>query len=166
MTAYEYFESYIPLVHKIYHKDFTDYPTYREDLLQEGYMGLWRSCIGFKDSLGVKFITYAYRSVKNSMLNYVERFILKHQVQSLEAEISEDIQVSLEDLLCEEDNSYEKELIRVCLEKTPLDDKQKIDLIMQGYTQNEIAEMLSTSQTAVSRCLQRFRKELLKEMEE
>ena len=169
ITASDYFDKYIPLVHKIFNKYFSDQMNYREDLIQEGYMALWNACGGFDESLGIKFITYAYRAIKNGMVTYIERFIYKYPVQSLDAAISEDdtgSQLSLEDILADEQDTFAGDLIQVCLDRVSTQDRTRLELIMQGYTQDEIALMTNTSQASVSRCLQRFREELLKEMGE
>lgn len=44
----------------------------REDMLQEGFLALWKACCGYNDTFDVKLSTYAFASIQNAMLRWVK----------------------------------------------------------------------------------------------
>ncbi len=59
------------LIHDIVHKKF-NYPHLQEDLIQEGRIALDRCLVEYKPSNG-KFSSFAYISIKNRLVNWVNR---------------------------------------------------------------------------------------------
>lgn len=43
----------------------------KEDLLQEGYIGLWKACLNFDESRGFEFSTYAYPMIKGEIYRFL-----------------------------------------------------------------------------------------------
>lgn len=75
MNMEEVFNQYTYIVKYCYkklHKDDFILKS-EEDLLQEGYLGLWKACLSFDESLEIKFFSYAYAAVQNSMLCYISK---------------------------------------------------------------------------------------------
>lgn len=69
------FEQYFYIVKYCYkklHKDDFIIKS-EEDLIQEGSLGLWKACLSYDESLGIKFFSYAYAAVQNSMLVYIRK---------------------------------------------------------------------------------------------
>ena len=109
-TAEELFDKYTYIVKYCYkklHKD--DFILQaEEDLLQEGYYGLWQACLRFDSSLGIKFFSYAYAAVQNGMIVYIRKnkehyynyFSLDNPIQNQEGEDK----LTLEGALYEYDN--------------------------------------------------------------
>lgn len=163
-TKEEIFTENLKLVTYAYHKEFQRYRSYQEDLIQEGYFALWRACLGFDETRGIEFSTYAYKSIKTSMLNYIVRFVEKYKnVVSFEESVPQAEGLSYIDLLPQEEDNSSKELIQETLMKVSRKDRYIIEQIMSGYTQESIAQKMGTSQSSISRCLQRFRNLLLQE---
>lgn len=159
------FEANMSLVPFVMNRRFYGYYKYEEDLLQEGYLALWRCCLNYDESRNIQFTTYAVTSIFHQMLNYVQRTIHKHiGVMSLEDVIADNHEGS-ELLLIEtlsSPESFTKYGIEECLKKLSGKEQQIIQGIMVGYNQNEIADDLGVSQATVSRCLKKF-KNLYKE---
>lgn len=162
------FEENSSLVGYIYHRNFSEYSTYQEDLFQEGYMGLWKACVTFDETKSVQFSTYACTCIKRTMLTYIQRFILKHtnniSFDSIVSEDGEGRQLYLSDVIGLDDDPTERCFVDDCIQKLPELKKTIIQKLIEGYTQDEVAELLHISQTSVCRCLNQFRKILLEEL--
>lgn len=156
------------LVPFIYHKHFYAYSEHMDDLFQEGYAALWKSCTNFDESRGLQFSTYACTAIYRRMYGYVKKVIQKHFfVLSLDGVIAEDgegNEVYLKDVIPKEQDDSIRYAIQESLQHIPSKDQDIICRIMEGYTQEKIAEIMHVSQSYVSRCLQRFRKILLEEL--
>lgn len=170
MTPEQRFEENTRLVAFVYHHKFHDYSAYKEDIIQEGFLGLWKACMHFDDSRGTQFSTYAYKSIERTMLTYVAKFILKHSsvisLNAVIAENSEGDQILVSDLLAIEEDHSIKYAIQDSLSKMSKKEQSILQGLMKGLTQDRIAEICHTSQPTVCRCLAKFRKILSKEMEE
>ena len=44
----------------------------KEDILQEGFLALWKACCGYKEEFEVKLSTYAFACVQNAMLYWIK----------------------------------------------------------------------------------------------
>lgn len=168
MDPNERFNENSSLVPFIYHKKFYKYEGHKEDLLQEGYAALWKCCIGFDEQKGSKFTTYACAAIYYAMLEYVKSCIKKHcMVVSLESVVSESEEGSelrFIDILSVEDTNPTKYAIQESLNRMSTKDRAMICMLMEGKTQNQIAETLSVSQAMVSRRLQKFKQILMEEL--
>lgn len=67
------FEENMKLVPFTLHKYFPEM-AFDEDAMQEGYIALWKACQGYKPGKGA-FSTYAVRSIKNRMMNYLQESV-------------------------------------------------------------------------------------------
>lgn len=69
------FDQYSYIVHYsykvLYKDDFVE--SAKEDIIQEGFLVLWRCCSMFDESLHKKFFSYAYAAIQNEMLRYIYR---------------------------------------------------------------------------------------------
>jgi RNA polymerase sigma factor (sigma-70 family) len=170
MTPEQRFEENMCLVGFVYQRKFHEYSAYQEDLIQEGFLGLWKACLNFDESRGIQFSTYAYTAIERTMMAYIDKFILKHSsvvsLNSVIAEDSEGNQVYLCDSLGTEEDHSIKYAIQDSLSKMSQKDQSILYKLMDGLTQDCIAKACHTSQPTVSRCLAKFRKILSKEMEE
>lgn len=82
---------------------------YKEDLIQEGLIGLLKAVRTYDESKGFTFSTYAWRCIKNSVISELrryERFGIKNEVSM--DEISQGV---LEEILGSASNSPESEYI-------------------------------------------------------
>lgn len=168
MTAEDRFNTNYALIHYTYNKLFTDYDLYKDELIEEGVLGLWKACVSFNESYGTQFSTYAYVIIQRCMTTFVKRVIHKNSCcVSLEGIISEDgegHEIYLIDALGEASYNAEKYRIQACMERISKRDADIINKLMQGYTQEEIAHTNHVSQATVSRCLTRFKNIYMEEL--
>lgn len=167
MTPEELFEQNKSLVHFIYSKHFAlsqEIQSWKDDIIQEGLIALWKACKSYDETKGFSFSTLACACIHRAMVTYINRKILKHSsTVSFEEIISEDAdgnQIKLGDCIPEIDMEKIEETISVlkttlaqCSDKT----RQVSELVLQGYKQEEIGLMLNMSQTIVSRNWCKFR---------
>lgn len=63
----------------------------REDLIQEGMIGLCRAWRNYDDSYGVKFTTYATKYLKGCMYEYIQKNIMEMEdIMDYELELESD----------------------------------------------------------------------------
>lgn len=167
MNASKLFNENMKLVAFVFTRKFYSYANYKEDLLQEGYLALWKSCLNFNELKNFKFTTYACAAIANAMKTYVKRVIKKHStVISLNSVISDDgegSEIHLEETLSDSADIEKDLILEDIMHKLPLKEQAILKRILEGYTQNQVAVLCHTSQPTVSRCLQRFKNLLLGE---
>ena len=137
----------------------------REDLIQEGYIALYKAALTYDEVKGASFATYFTVCAKRRMINWVEKNI-KSGVASLplsafdDAEL-EKIAVSTE---CVEDDIILKtqisEMIVLANKVLSSNEKSIFDLYIKGYTPNEICDMLDISKKSYDNALFRIRTKL------
>lgn len=172
MTPEQRFEENCPLIGFIFQKHFKQYmgTKYHEDLMQEGYLALWRACLTFNESLGYQFSTYAGTSIRfgmNSFLRKENKVSNKTvSIYDVIAENGEGEELYLIDALSTAtESSFTKETVDLCIRELCELDQKIVQAILSEHTQKETADMCNTSQSTVSRCLRRFRKLVAKEIE-
>lgn len=176
MNPEQRFEENKQLVYYVFMRRFSSNSKnnlYKEDLIQEGMFALWRSCLNFKEEYNFAFTTYAVLSVYHAMLSYITRKMNKQPytipIESVVAEDKDGNELSLSATLSVPDEYSEKDTLDVIsktLEDFPDCYKPIIEKVMQGYTQNEIGDMLNISQVKVSRSLKKFKEKFQKHMED
>ena len=140
-----------------------------DDLMQEGFIALWRACQTFNEKLGYQFSTYAAKAIFYAMNNYLTKESkVQERLVSMDTVIAEDgegSEVCLIDTLfvLPEDKSIES-LIEFCIGLLTTVDQEIIRVLLDHHTQNETAKICNTSQSSVSRCLRRLRKMITEEL--
>lgn len=166
------FEENMPLVGFIFQKHFKRYvgTQYHEDLMQEGYLALWRACLAFNENLGYQFSTYAGTSIRFAMNSFLrkENKVSNRTVSIYDiiAEDGEGEEICIIDALSTApDINFTKETVDLCIRELCDLDQKIVQAILSEHTQKETADMCNTSQSTVRRCLSRFRKLVAKEVE-
>lgn len=147
-----------------------------KDLVSIGLIGLIKSVDGFDLSRNIEFMTYATRCIDNEILLYLRGDKKKRLVDSLDVTLYSKYEktVFLKDVLKDEsfdivlDYEYSDSLsiIREIVESLPERDRQIVMLYFgfiddKQYSQKEISEMLSITQSYVSRIL-KYNMQILK----
>lgn len=108
----------------------------KDDLIQEGFIGLMNAKKTYDESKNIKFSTYAISCIKNSMSNYI-RASKKHNSNiSLNETLSENFEIQ-DTLQIEEFTKIEDKLIiNEILSKNFLkkEEKEIITMFLQGYS--------------------------------
>jgi RNA polymerase sigma factor (sigma-70 family) len=157
MQSEELFRKNTPLVYHVFNRHFANRfmaNNYKEDLIQEGLIALWRACLFYKEETGLQFSTYAYPAIRWGIYKAYSTLV-KHDSNRVDAETMENYVESLESL----DKTDQTELLTVLelLQHESSKTKQVVQMTLQGYAQREIAQKLGTTQVQISRILKRFR---------
>ena len=164
-------EENISLVDFILYKHFRPfinlYPYLVDDLKQEGCIGLIKAAEQFDATKGA-FTTIATFKIKNAMLRFYQRYVKRHYnnpkvtIISSDTNITEDENITLLDSIIIE-NSEKDYRVNSIMTRTEYSEIKDINLILnmtaQGYSQEEIAKVIGTSQVQVSRRIIKFKQE-------
>lgn len=112
----------------------------KDDLIQEGYIGLLKAERSYNPAKGVKFSTYATMCIRNAMLLYMRQIKKDKRNTSLNSILDEENQFELVDVLSEDSNFENKIMVDFIFNSEELDEKEQIVLkrLYDGYTQIEI----------------------------
>lgn len=169
-------EEHIKLVGFVIAKEFKcfteKYPYLREDLYQEGCIGLLEAAKKYDKSKG-EFSTIACICIRNEMKKFVKRYVYKHYNEKFtslnDEKYGKDESMTLEsmikntdidtvELLLERENL---EKIKKCINRSEIESIQEIIRFrLESKSQTEISKKVGCSQVHVSRRLQKLRKEL------
>ena len=153
----------------------------KKDLVSIGNVGLMKAIITFDTSKKVEFSTYAIRCIDNEILMFLRKLKKYANDDSLDRTINHDKdgnELKIEDTLSDDTDIVEEytdnethRIIREVVKDLP-DRDRKIIMLHFGFyndethTQREIAEMLSISQSYVSRLITKIVKRVGKILEE
>lgn len=147
------------------------YPYLKEDLFQEGCIGIFQAAKIYDSGKG-KFTTIACKCIHNSLHKFVSRYVKKHyreNLVSLEQTIYENgdnKDITLKDNIAVKDNNIGFDLnyyLKKAETSNIKDLKFIISMYIAGYSQWEIGSILGISQVQVSRRIQQYRNILTKE---
>lgn len=123
-----------------------------EDLQQVARLGLWKACVGFKESSGFTFSSYASRVMLNELSNYFRdasrtyrdnysdisiNTIVSDDGTTLEMALPGDMDVQFMDL-----NGFWKSLTSK--------EKKIVKMLMNGLTNREIGKIMGVSNQRIS----------------
>lgn len=124
MTPNELFNANQKLVHYCYHKYIRKQcpPGIHDDIIQEGFLGLWQASVRFDETLGFQFSTFAVSNIVSRMRRFLReqnstiRILrsdwekgdtAKYVTCSLDACLSDDNENNLESILPAQPDDYE-----------------------------------------------------------
>lgn len=117
----------VKIANKFNPRDSADF----EDYKQAGNLGLWKAAQKFKESMGVKFSTFAWKCITNEIIRYIQK-----QKRSTRAYGGENQQM-LEDAHGYSDENFE-DILPSCLTER---EKEVVQFRRKGYSFKEIAKM-------------------------
>ena len=120
----------------------------KDDLIQEGFIGLINAKNTYDTTKNVPFHNYAIKCIKNSMSNYIRQSKKHNSNISIYEQITEDLQLC--DVLIDESFNLEDELvIKELLYSQFLNETEKniIKLFLQGYSRAVIKKRLNINDT-------------------
>lgn len=147
------FESNMKLVYYVYNKRFKKYNWLKDDLLQNGFIGLWKACKNFNENAETSFSSFAYSCIKNEM-NIILRKENEYNLIDEEFcfELTEDKSQNFDERL--------DFLIDIRNEANKHKNKKIFNLWANGYTQKEIGNIVGKSQSRVCRNIKDINKKL------
>ncbi|MGN0522500.1 MAG: sigma-70 family RNA polymerase sigma factor [Eubacterium sp.] len=146
---------------------YSNSPLERDDLIQEGMIGLLAAIKSFDTSKGASFKTYATTCINNSIQTALRKFNrlkdipIQNVVEYQEEQIPEHSgSLSAEDLFIAQESVS---LLTKALRENLSDfENEVLRLHIAGCSYNEIAKRLSKTPKAIDNALQRVRKKLEK----
>ncbi|MBR2278660.1 MAG: sigma-70 family RNA polymerase sigma factor [Eubacterium sp.] len=139
-------------------------PLEKDDLVQEGMIGLLAAINSYNSNKGAKFVTYASRCINNSVQTALRKFSrLKDIPQSNIVALEEDF-FEGRVVLSAEDEYLAKEsvstLTEVLYEGLSSFENEVLRLYIVGCSYAEIAQKLGKNQKSIDNAIQRIRKKL------
>ncbi len=175
MEGKAYTDLMITLTERIFKKNYNYMLTYKDDMISEAYLNLWKSKNKY-NSDKAKINTYMTKIINNSFKKYIRDNIYKHQDKFIDKTIlteGEFEEISLEDIIGKDDIHYKdiefnelmkkfdkniKERNKHTSRKMNINELHKIiELLDEGYTQVEISKMFGCSQNTVKKKIHRIR---------
>ena len=139
-------------------------PLEKDDLVQEGMIGLLAAIRSYNSNKGTKFSTYASRCIDNSIksaLNKLSR--LKDIPQKNLIALEEDIYDSQFGLSAEDEYLAKESVLAlkdILYEGLSRFENEVLGLYIMGCSYNEIADKLGKNTKAIDNAIQRIRKKL------
>ena len=128
-----------------------------DDIKQLALIGLFKACQNYKDGLGFKFSTYAYKVMRNEILKELTKHNVYDSIEEMEYDVADES--------CNPEEEYIGSLQRFSSVLT--DQEYKVVLLtVQGYSQNEISLRLNLSQSQISRIFIKAKKKIKEALED
>lgn len=144
---------------------YKDSPIEREDLIQEGMIGLLAAIKSYRNDKGASFSTYAKICIDNSIQSALRKYnrqkdiplqkVVEYQEEELPAESGYD---SAEDIVIAQESV--SLLTKVLRENLSDFENEVLRLHIVGCSYNEIAKRLCKTPKAIDNALQRVRRKL------
>lgn len=145
-----------PIIYTVLHKTrfWNMFPSYRDDLLQEGRQAIWKAIETYNGK--AKLSTYAYVLVRNAVYDYANKMKLHYQYRPLP--LNEDLLPSNRSINIEAAFVIEK-----------MKESEYYDWLVDYYimedSQSKIAKRYNTNQQNVSRVIVDFRERMKEEFD-
>lgn len=159
MSRDEMITDNMKLVYYVIHRNFPSFAK-NEDVFQEGCIGLIKAVDNYEEDKG-EFRNYAYSSILNSIRNYFRSIRQDADILSLDytMDIGDDEPVMLIDII--PDDSIEKWFDKVerdiFLETLSPKEQQIVELLKEGKTGQEIADVFGVSREMIQKHTARIR---------
>ncbi len=139
-------------------------PLEKDDLIQEGMIGLLAAIESFKSDKGAKFSTYASRCIDNSIKSALKKFSRLKDIPQAVLTSLEDEPYDTQYGLSAEDEYLAKESVNsltdFLYEGLSRFENEVLRLYIVGCSYNEIADRLGKNTKAIDNAIQRIRKKL------
>ncbi len=143
---------------------YIDSPLEKDDLVQEGMIGLLAAIKSFNSEKGTKFSTYASRCINNSIKSALKKFSRMKDIPQANLISLEDETLDSQFGLSAEDEYLAKESVNtltdILYEGLSSFENEVLRLHMVGCSYNEIADRLGKNTKAIDNAIQRIRKKL------
>lgn len=158
------------------HKNFH----YKEDLLQEGLIGLHKATLSYNEDKGIKFSTFSFRCIYNELLMFVKKVNRKdyykgEYISSLDSPIKNNneegsckcVVDTLESPVNFMNDVENRDILQYIFDRCSLTEQERLIIYLrevEGYDQWEIGKIIGISQSGTSRKLRDLNKKLYKEL--
>lgn len=139
-------------------------PMEKDDLIQEGMIGLLAAINSFNEEKNTSFSTYASRCIDNSIQSALRKFSRMKDIPQNNLVSLEDENIDTHYILSAEDEFLAKEsvsnLTKALYEDLSTFENEVLRLFMIGCSYTEIANKLDKNPKAIDNAIQRIRKKL------
>ena len=139
-------------------------PLEKDDLIQEGMIGLLAAIRSYKNNKGAAFVTYASRCINNSIKNAIRKVSRIKDIPPSSLVGLDEIALDAQHALSAEDEYLAKEsvtsLTDILYEGLSRFENEVLRLHIIGCSYSEIAEKLGKNPKAIDNAIQRIRKKL------
>lgn len=139
-------------------------PLEKDDLIQEGMIGLLAAINSYNGEKGAKFVTYASRCINNSIQTALRKFSRIKDIPQNNIVMLEDDIFDGQYVLSAEDEYLAREsvttLTNTLYEELSKFENEVLRLHIVGCSYNEIADKLGKKPKAIDNAMQRIRKKL------
>ena len=132
---------------------------HRDDIAQEGVLGLYSAVESFDVSRGVPFEAFAVLCIKRRMYTYSSRFIKNDPDIIEDAESVESDEILEDDIL---DKAVMEDLFRELRRNLSELESGVLDLYLKGCTYAQISSSMSISEKSVDNAMSRIKTKLKK----
>ncbi|MBQ9228672.1 MAG: sigma-70 family RNA polymerase sigma factor [Eubacterium sp.] len=143
---------------------YRDAPLEREDLVQEGMIGLLAAMNAYSSEKGAAFHTFASRCIDNSVKTALKKFSRMKDVPPSATVAYEEEALDSQLTLSAEDEFLAKEsvsaLTEILYEGLSRFENEVLRLFIVGHSYAEIADKLGKNPKAIDNAIQRIRKKL------
>lgn len=175
MEEKAYTDLMITLTERIFKKNYNHMLTYKDDMVSEAYLNLWKAKSKYQDNKS-KINTYMTKIIHNTFKKYIRDNIYRHKDRYVDLNLlseGEFEELSLEDIIGKDDIHYNdiefnelmKKFDKYVVNKNKRTSRKMninelhtiIKLSDNGYTQSEISKMFGCSQNTVKKKIHRMR---------
>lgn len=175
MEEKAYTDLMITLTERIFKKNYNHMLTYKDDMVSEAYLNLWKAKSKYQDNKS-KINTYMTKIIHNTFKKYIRDNIYRHKDRYVDLNLlseGEFEELSLEDIIGKDDIHYNdiefnelmKKFDKYVINKNKRTSRKMninelhtiIKLSDNGYTQSEISKMFGCSQNTVKKKIHRMR---------
>mgnify|MGYP005873164377 FL=1 len=175
MEEKTYTDLMITLTERIFKKNYNHMLTYKDDMVSEAYLNLWKAKSKYQDNKS-KINTYMTKIIHNTFKKYIRDNIYRHKDRYVDLNLlseGEFEELSLEDIIGKDDIHYNdiefnelmKKFDKYVINKNKRTSRKMninelhtiIKLSDNGYTQSEISKMFGCSQNTVKKKIHRMR---------
>ncbi|MDE6751551.1 MAG: sigma-70 family RNA polymerase sigma factor [Eubacterium sp.] len=143
---------------------YSDSPIERDDLIQEGMIGLLAAIKSFDCSKGTAFSTYCYTCINNSLQTALRKVSRRKDIPQGILVSLEEVTVNNNTALSAEDSFLAKESVSLLTKQLQNELSEFENIVLRlhmiGCSYTEIADKLGKKPKAIDNALQRIRKKL------
>ena len=175
MEGKAYADLMMDLTERIFKKNYNHMLTYKDDMISEAYLNLWKAKSKYQDNKS-KINTYMTKIINNSFKKYIRDNVYRHKDRYVDLNLlseGEFEELSLEDIIGKDDIHYNDIEFNELMKKFDRNIKERnkhtsrkmninelhfiIDKLYEGYNKCEISKMLGVSSTNINKKVNRIR---------
>lgn len=140
---------------------------YDDDIIQVGIIALWKAINKFNESKGCSFSSFAVKIIRNSIITHLKTKEFRHNITLVSYEECINNNSKETKILSIPDNKIYQTLLNKEIDINKIDftpvQKKIIELLMLGFNQTEVANMVNKSKQSINIQIKKIRRKLTEE---